>query len=92
MKRSGESSRGYLRRNLFRKYVLSMRRDKDIPVFAWISNGSSLSRDGSSFWRGWFDAAVRDAHYFARKAFFSLPFVSREPPRSSVDDVHIIER
>ena len=49
-----ELSRGK-QRNLFRKYVPSTRRDKDIPVFAWISNGSSpgieaLSGGGSTSW------------------------------------------
>jgi len=70
MKRIGESSRGYLRRNLFRKYVLSMRRG--IKIFRFLHGlvMEALSRNGSSFWREWFDSAVRDAHYSARKAFF----------------------
>lgn len=52
MKRIAESSRGYLRRNLFRKYVLSMRRG--IKIFRFLHGlvMEALSRDGSSFWEG----------------------------------------
>lgn len=86
MKRSGESSRGYLRRNLFRKYVLSMRRDKDIPVFAWISNGSSLPG-----WKLFLEGVVRcrgKGCPLFRSQSLLLPSVCISKATALIDDVH----
>jgi len=86
MKRIAQSSRGYLRRNLFRKYVLSMRRG--IKIFRFlhglVMEALSPGMEALSG-RGWFDAAVRDAHYSARKAFF-LPSVCISGAVALIDD------